>query len=976
LRGQLAIACLCIAAVNGCSSSRDPPERSESERTQDEPGIDSRAVQLLAASVDSVIERAVEIYRRAEYDSVHALMDPALRDARAQYDSASEARILTLLGLTAYREGDFARARTLGEAALQLKLQIGLQPELRHSYNALGLLAWAEARRSDALEFFERTLASASEDAYDSVRAIVSINRGLIYNDLGEFDQARTLFITGRDLSFSIGHARWVMAATINLAMLQIWTGDPLAAISNLQQAIPLFDSLEYESGKINALGQLGTAYSAIGEIGQAIVVLDSAIRLARERGMRSEEASSIEALAEVHRTAGDYRRALALYAEAVELNEQSGVVEETGADQRSRAEIYSLLGEPTRAIEFAERALEVHRSVEAHWEELADRVLLADLEHQAGDKSASAAHLDVAKRLAAEFDARTARMDVLLVEARIAERDERPEHVLSTLDLGAADLSAGGYDTEWEVEVLRARAYFALGRQDSATAAAHRAVTVIERVRAGAGTGILRTAYASRRLEAYGTLVSALLEQGEIERAFEAADRSRGRALLEHIGAAPPTNGEPTLYQRNLHESDRLLRMVGMLTTELREGELESPADVRDASDRLLQARSDYEALLARAVDLESDRSPLLGQGAAGVDEIRQSLRINEALLQYFVTPDQLFTFVVTRDGVDVVTVPISAEVLARRVRIARDLVGSPTADAAGATEVLAGLYEVLIEPALSADRLGGVTSLIVVPHGVLSYLPFAALENRVSGRYLAEDYDVQVPPIAAALPLLRGGNALESGSLYENFGGVAFAPLSRSLPATRTEVQAFVRAVSRGRAVNGRDATESRVRAALAQPGIVHIATHGVLNIQNPLFSQIELAPGSGEPHDDGRLEVHEILDMSISSTVVFLSGCETGVGTVGSTAFATGEDYTTLALAFLYAGAENVIATLWRVEDEGATAFAKSYYDHLFKYGPTEALAQAQREMMSDKRYRSPYYWAAYQVVGAGMVKTVAQ
>jgi CHAT domain-containing protein len=143
-----------------------------------------------------------------------------------------------------------------------------------------------------------------------------------------------------------------------------------------------------------------------------------------------------------------------------------------------------------------------------------------------------------------------------------------------------------------------------------------------------------------------------------------------------------------------------------------------------------------------------------------------------------------------------------------------------------------------------------------------------------------------------------------------------------------------------------------------------------------QNPLFSRLELAPGGGEPQDDGRLEVHEILDLSISSPIVFLAGCETGVGTAGSTAFATGEDYTTLALAFLYAGAQNVVSTLWRIEDEGAAAFVKSYYDHLSTHGPTEALAQAQREMMLDERYGSPYYWAAYQVAGAGTVRSGAQ
>jgi CHAT domain-containing protein/tetratricopeptide (TPR) repeat protein len=974
------IACLSITAATGCSSSRDPPERPESERAQVQTARDPGNGQLPAASFDSIIERAIEIYYREEYDSVRTLVDPLLQLARSSHDSASEARILTLLGQTAYRMYDYDRATELGEASLQLKLQIGLQAELFRSYNLLGLVAWKVARRSDALEFFEKTEASAPEEVRDTVRAMVAINRGLVYTDLGDFARARTLLITGRDLSLSIGHAGYVAAATNNLAALQIWTGDPVAAISNLQQAILIFDSLESALG-INALGQLGTAYTAIGEIGQAIAVLDSAIRLARERGMRDEEASNIEMLAEVHRTAGDYQRALALYAQAEEINDEFGWVEETGTDQRSRAEIYSILGETTRALEFAHRALETHESVDARWEEVADHVLLADLEHQAGSQSNSTTHLGKARQLAGEFGARTARMDVVLVEARIAERDGNSTRVLRVLEQARADLSAGGYDTEWEAEVLRARAYSALGRRDSATVAASRSVSVIEKVRAEAGTGMLRTAYMSRRMEAYGALVSSLLEQDEVERAFEAADRSRGRALLEHRGAAAPKDQEATPRGRSLRESDRLLSMIGMLTTELREWEMDPPQDRdpavgRDVSDRLVRARSDYEALLARAADLESNGSPLLWEGAADADEIRQSLREDEALVQYFVTPDRLITFVVTRGEVDVVTVPISADVLARRVRIARDLLGSPTTDAASATEVLVALHGALIEPVLSADLLGGVRSVIVVPHGVLGYLPFVVLVNAVSGRYLVEDYDVQMLPIAAALPLLRDRHASESGSILESIGGVAFAPMSGSLPATRSEARAFRGAVRRGRAVIGNAATESRVRAALAQPSAVHLATHGKLNFRNPLFSWLEFAAGSGEPNDDGRLEVHEVLDMSISSPIVFLSGCETGVGIAASTEFASGEDYATLALAFLYAGAQNVVATLWAVEDEGAAAFTARYYSHLSDNGPTEALALAQRDMMLHERYASPYYWAAYQVAGAGLVNSVAQ
>jgi hypothetical protein len=96
--------------------------------------------------------------------------------------------------------------------------------------------------------------------------------------------------------------------------------------------------------------------------------------------------------------------------------------------------------------------------------------------------------------------------------------------------------------------------------------------------------------------------------------------------------------------------------------------------------------------------------------------------------------------------------------------------------------------------------------------------------------------------------------------------------------------------------------------------------VASHAELDPSNPLFSAIAFAPHSTALDDDGRFELHELLGMAVSSPLVFLSGCETGLGPAGSTSFARGEDYATLAQAVLYAGARNVVATLWRVEDDG--------------------------------------------------------
>jgi CHAT domain-containing protein len=140
--------------------------------------------------------------------------------------------------------------------------------------------------------------------------------------------------------------------------------------------------------------------------------------------------------------------------------------------------------------------------------------------------------------------------------------------------------------------------------------------------------------------------------------------------------------------------------------------------------------------------------------------------------------------------------------------------------------------------------------------------------------------------------------------------------------------------------------------------------------MNVRNPMFSRLEMAGGPDDGiENDGRLEVHELFGLQVHSPLVFLSGCETGLGVAGSTSFAAGEDYATLAQAFLYAGAQNVISTLWRVEDEGAATFAELFYMGLSDSSPVESLARAQREMIASERYRAPYYWAAYQLAGEG-------
>jgi CHAT domain-containing protein len=189
--------------------------------------------------------------------------------------------------------------------------------------------------------------------------------------------------------------------------------------------------------------------------------------------------------------------------------------------------------------------------------------------------------------------------------------------------------------------------------------------------------------------------------------------------------------------------------------------------------------------------------------------------------------------------------------------------------------------------------------------------------------------------------------------------------------LLATRDEAAAFARAIPSARAVIGRSASEAAVRRALSSGGIVHVASHGILNAHNPLFTRIELARPNTDSrsNDDGRLEVHEVLSLTVRSPLVFLSGCETSAFQVWLDDPVRGTDHSTLAQAFLFAGATNVAGTLWRIQDKAAAAFASEFYTALTRMPPVTALAVAQRRLLSNANLANPYFWASYLLTGAG-------
>ena len=918
------------------------------------------------AVLDSLFDAAETIYFSGAYDSARVLLTDLRERARHQGASAAEARALTWVGLVAYRVGEYSEATEVGQEALDLKLRNHLDDQLARSYNALGLVAWMQNRLTESLEWYH--LADSVAGALGDERMVFAVAANVANSmiELGKFGEARRRLLGAREFMAGVDDARLEGNALSNLGLLEIRLGNPLGGLPPLREAIRRYSEIGYQTGRAKTLGHLGTAYVALGQLSTALAMLDSALVLAQTQGIRQEEASLYEAMADVYRQAGDFQRAIALYDRAQVLNVELGLNWETAINLRGKADIYLRLGDYQRAQDLTTDALSIHRGVGAPMEEMRDLLMLAEVSDLNGDASAAAALISEARQDAYDLGAPIARVEVSLAAARIHDRHRRSRESLEELDHVSDDLSRGGYGAEWEASLLRSRAYLRLGDLESATIAGRHAVETVERVRGSFGSSALRTAFGSDKRAVYAHLVSVLLRRGEVEEAFEVADGARGRALVEQVLAGV----RPGSRESALDEGEVLLREIDGTEEGIAYFEDFPPADrslaeqaeLRGLYRSLRELRSRYELLLVQAAEAEPARAAPLGSGATDADAVRRALRPGQLMLDFFV-PDRgtVLIFVVSGRSVHVLDTPLTVENLASRVRLARELIGRRESEGPLLT-VLRGLYAALIRPVVAAGLTTDVEELLIVPHDVLSYLPFSALLDEATDRYLVEDYTVRMLPSAAALPVLRG----RPSPTHLPTAASTFAPLTGELPASRDEVRAVASRLDT-RPHEGRRASESAFRVALTESRIVHVATHGELNRLNPIFSRLEFALGTGASDDDGWFELHELRGLTIASELVFLSGCETGLGLAGSSAFAPGEDYATLSQAFLSAGARNVVATLWSVEDRASAELVGRFYDALAEKDPAAALAEAQRGLLAQGSLRAPYYWAAYQVAG---------
>jgi CHAT domain-containing protein/tetratricopeptide (TPR) repeat protein len=463
-------------------------------------------------------------------------------------------------------------------------------------------------------------------------------------------------------------------------------------------------------------------------------------------------------------------------------------------------------------------------------------------------------------------------------------------------------------------------------------------------------------------RLHVYADLADVLVDLGKPEEAIEVVARFRGRTMRDFRGAA---GGRPVTAADQQHR-ERLERRIEELNgSMLRTGGEASP----ELTGQLAKARLDLDDFLARAV-AESATDPRT-PGAS-----RQVELSGVTVIEYLVARDRLLAFVRVPDGrvaMRLHVVPIA--VTPARLRTSVDaLVASIEQRDLRFARGARSLYDLLLAP---VERfIGGARAVCIIPDGDLWRLPFHALRS-ANGRYLSERVSIFYAPsidFFADPPARRGERPIDLLAFANaTVGGDAAATIRAlyrnvplgALPDAETEVKNLARIYgpSKSRLYLGSQARESVFKRDGASSRVVHIATHGVLDDQSPMYSALILAAGKDDG-EDGLLEAREIASMRLDADIAVLSACDTARGSV-----AGGEGVVGIAWAFLVAGCPTTVVSQWKADSAATAELMVAFHRHLQAGAtPAEALRSAQRELRRNPRYRDPLYWAPFIVLGA--------
>lgn len=791
----------------------------------------------------------------------------------------------------------------------------------------------------------------------ESARAL--IRRGDSFFSQGDYPQALDAYHLAQSIAERIG-ARVEISRTLNcIGLVYLQQGNYAQALHYYQQSLRVSESLGYKTGMASALCSTGNIHRKQGNYAQAMECYHRGLAISEASGDKVIMARTLNNLGNVDREQGNYPQALEYYQRSLAISQALRYRAGMARTLKNIGHVHTSQGDYAQALEYYQRSLAIS-------EALSDKVITA----------------------------RT-----LINIANVYRKQNRYEESLTFAERATAlSRQIDLYETLWSSRLIAGAAHHFLNRPDQARHAIEESITAIETLRAQvAGGEQEQQRFFESRVTPYHAMVELLVAQNNTAEALTYAEHARARVLLDvfysgRINIDKAMTSQERERERKLN--DRLVSLNAQLYREnLRP--MPDPARLAELKFQLQKARLDFEAFQTNLYIAHPELKTQRGEAQPlRFEEVNALLPDQKtALLEFVVADEKTFLFVLTKQGqanrtspaVKVYTLAIKQKDLSDRVeRLRRMLSTIDNRFPKPARE----LYDLLIGPA--AEQLQGKTRLVIAPDGPLWELPFQALRTP-HNRYLIEDRTVSyVPsltvlremikarrqkdkPSAAPTLLALGNPALGKETVSQVKAAMMDLSLD-PLPEAERQLQALSRIYgpAHSKVYVGSEAREERFKLEAGNYQILHLATHGILNDHSPMYSHLLFAQNAVGGKEDGLLEAWELMKLDLKADLAVLSACETARGRVGR-----GEGMIGLTWALFVSGVPTTVVSQWKVRSDSTAELMIEFHRQIktrltrsnARISVAETLREAALKLMRDGKYRHPFHWAGFVVVGDG-------
>jgi CHAT domain-containing protein len=829
---------------------------------------------------------------------------------------------------------------------------------------------------SKALELYDRllliypTLQDQNETLTARSMANVEANKARNLAWLGDFEQAYRLLEKAQEQLITLGQTTSVVSIEMDLAALDSIHGYYGSALRRYYYAR---DRLAHQNVDpvIFALIMLEMA-SCLAKINrdkEAYQLAKESVEAHQQLGISLTTGYALREYATILAAAGKVKEALAIFDEAYALFAQGRFDHHAATTELQKAELLLAMGKIKEAYALASRIKE---------------------------------YFDTQNLLPSSLRACLVMAEALIASGQQLERGKEEEQRAALLQQAmelCSMVTMRARQQKLQEELYRSQQLLGKlalmdGKMERAARHYKVAINAIERILNGLvydlGPAFLRTTW-----NVYEDMIDLYLRQGRPDYALSYLERARSMALRQYLNKARRgTDGSAMQHaasdSSSLQANNALLLRIQYQMRVWQE-------KYHDCSALLAKIAAepvpglDRAAIQAELKQCEGNLSELFeriqlheldGQGASrihrsgkkersqrstlslDIQSLRHYLAPNQLVLAYFLSKGKLVIFALTRESFVTHELADGMERLETLLPLlyARLLPdeqpGAQQAQARIVRSLLQKLYNVLIAPvaALLPPASGHIT---VVPFGPLHNLPFHALYD--GSRYLIEDFQMSYLPAINMIVQVHEHADEHAAILTEQKRARGHA-LIFGYSGQRRLLRALEEAKSLATMLNGEcyleeEATIARLNELAATSALIHLATHGQSRLDAPNFSSVLLA--------DGQLNAIDAFHLDLRGCeLVTLSGCETGLALSGG-----GDEQLGLGRAFLAAGASSLVMSLWPVEDAATSELMQIFYRHLLNGSSRiQALRAAQCELLRrDTLHASPYFWAAFRLIG---------